>query len=209
MKVLIIDNYDSFTYNLYQYVGELLEDRGRFELLVRRNNEIDLEEIVQRKLDRIILSPGPGHPSDPAYFGVCEAVIKACPAPLLGVCLGMQGMAAVLGGEVGRAHKPMHGKQSLIEHDGSVLFSDLPRQIEVMRYHSLVVQKLPEVLRVTARTCDDLAEIMAIEHARLPMYGIQFHPESFGTQGGQIMLRNFLFAPLAVGRKAGPLSGPV
>ncbi|MBE7438567.1 MAG: aminodeoxychorismate/anthranilate synthase component II [Spirochaetales bacterium] len=208
MKALIIDNYDSFTYNLYQYVGELLEEKGRFELHVRRNNEISLEQIVQSKYDRIILSPGPGHPADPAYFGVCAAVIESCPAPLLGVCLGMQGMAEVLGGKVDRAHMPMHGKQSLIEHDGSVLFTHLPEQIEVMRYHSLVVQKLPDELRITARTCDDRKEIMAIEHIKKPMFGIQFHPESFGTEGGQIMLRNFLFAPLSVSRKPGPLSGP-
>jgi anthranilate synthase component 2 len=201
MKVLIVDNYDSFTYNLYQYVGEILEEKGYFELIVRRNDGISLSDVEALKPDRIIISPGPGHPADPAYFGICAEIIQTCPAPLLGVCLGMQGMAHLHGGVVERADLPMHGKQSLIEHDGSLLFQNLPEQIEVMRYHSLVVKHAPDDLMVTARTCDEKKEIMALQHKKKPLWGIQFHPESFGTEGGKIMLANFLFSPLSAGNR--------
>ena len=159
MKILIIDNYDSFTYNLYQAVGELLESiKGKAgsvknSLDVFRNNEITLGQIKKRKYDRIILSPGPGNPADRAYFGVCADILqKVHTIPVLGVCLGMQGMAHYFGGKVTRADRMMHGKTSQIMHDGKGIFANVPQEIEVMRYHSLVVEKesLPKELEITA-----------------------------------------------------------
>ena len=200
MRVLIIDNYDSFTYNLYQYMGELLGDsKKHFKLDVVRNDERDFSWIAEQKYDKIVISPGPGHPADPAYFGVCEKVIlelgKA--TPLLGVCLGMQGMAHVFGGKIIRAHVPMHGKLSPISHDGKGVFLGLPDGIEVMRYHSLIADPgtLPDCFDVTAkfRMDGDGFEIMGLRHKSLPIEGVQFHPESFGTEGGKEMLKNFLF----------------
>lgn len=200
MKLLIIDNYDSFTYNLYQYLGELLflEDNTtglHSKLDVIRNDELSLEDIRNRRYDRIVISPGPGDPSDRAYFGVCSQVITDLgkETPVMGVCLGMQGIAHYFGGKIKRAHKPMHGKTSLLEHDGMGLFASLPQNVEVMRYHSLVAeeQSLPDVLQVTARSADD-GEIMGLRHRQYPVEGIQFHPESFATEGGRIMLKNFL-----------------
>lgn len=196
MKVLIIDNYDSFTYNLYQYIGEILTEKGGgFVLDVVRNDEISHSEIEKRKYDKIILSPGPGDPSDKAYFGVCSEVITQLgqTTPVLGVCLGMQGIAHYFGGKVVKAKLPMHGKTSLIKHDGEGLFKSLPQELEVMRYHSLVAEKesLPECLEVTA-TSNDTNEIMGLRHTKYPISGVQFHPESFATEGGKIMLENFL-----------------
>ncbi len=197
MKVLIIDNYDSFTFNLYQYVGELLQDREKeFVLDVVRNDELTLEEIAGRNYDRIIISPGPGDPADVVYFGVCAKVITELGknTPILGVCLGMQGIAHYFGGRVVRAEKPMHGKTSLISHDEQGIFKDLPQNIEIMRYHSLIVEKenLPSNLLITAFT-NDTKEIMGLRHTEYPIEGIQFHPESFATDGGKILLKNFLF----------------
>lgn len=207
MKVLIIDNYDSFTYNLYQYIGEILQDqnprgtrdtsdaRDTFQVDVLRNNEITLEEIKDRKYDRIVISPGPGNPSDKAYFGVCGQVLTIIShyVPVLGVCLGMQGMAHYFGGRVVKAKKPMHGKTSKITHNGKGLFTDLPQNLEVMRYHSLIAEKesLPEALEITA-TSNDSGEIMGLRHKTFPIEGIQFHPESFATEGGKKILENFL-----------------
>ena len=145
MKILIIDNYDSFTFNLYQYIGEVLMDKGKkFRLDVLRNDEITTEEIKKRRYDKVIISPGPGDPSDPAYFGVCAEVLTQVgkETPVLGVCLGMQGMAHYFGGKVIRAKHPMHGKTSIIEHDGLGMFRGLPQKLEVMRYHSLIADKL-------------------------------------------------------------------
>lgn len=226
MKVLIIDNFDSFTYNLYQYVGEILQDKvgaGSFVVDVVRNNEISVDEIRNKKCDRIIISPGPGSPDDPAYFGVCGKVITEIgkEIPVLGVCLGMQGIAHFFGGKVVRAKVPMHGKTSIIKHDGKNIFIGLPQGLEVMRYHSLVVDagSLPEVLEITAtvekgeensklKTPADAkvmagrqnskidfgdGEIMGLRHREYPIEGIQFHPESFGTEGGKKILENFLF----------------
>ena len=200
MKVLIIDNYDSFTFNLYQYVGEILQDREKnFVLDVVRNDELTLEEIAQRNYDRIIISPGPGDPSDGAYFGVCAKVITELgkKIPVLGVCLGMQGIAHYFGGKVVRAKKPMHGKTSFVSHDEMGVFKDLPQNIEIMRYHSLIVEKksLPANLLITAFT-NDTKEIMGLRHKKYPIEGIQFHPESFATDGGKLLLKNFLFAHL-------------
>ncbi len=197
MKVLIIDNYDSFTFNLYQYVGEILSMRGEnFVLDVVRNDEITITEMQKRKYDHIIISPGPGDPSDKAYFGVCAEVITILgkTIPVLGVCLGMQGIAHYFGGKVVRAEKPMHGKTSIISHDELGVFKDLPQDIEVMRYHSLIVDRdsLPKLLIVTA-TAQDTKEIMGLRHAKYPIEGIQFHPESFATDGGKLLLKNFLF----------------
>ncbi len=197
MKVLIIDNYDSFTYNLYQYVGEILTEKGLdFTLDVLRNDEISLPEIKRRNYDKIIISPGPGDPSDKAYFGVCADVILQLGknTPVLGVCLGMQGIAHYFGGKVVRAKVPMHGKTSSIKHNENGLFTNLPQNIEVMRYHSLIAEKksLPACLEITA-TSTDTHEIMGLVHKEFPISGIQFHPESFATEGGKIILYNFLF----------------
>ncbi len=202
MKVLILDNYDSFTYNLYQYVGEILTARlpaqaggEPFTLDVVRNDEITLAQIQKRGYDRIIISPGPGEPSDRAYFGVCADVLTEVgkTTPVLGVCLGMQGMAHYFGGKVVHAKEPMHGKTSMIEHDGAGVFKGLPQNIDVMRYHSLIADKqsLPACLTVTA-TAKDSGEIMGLRHTEYPIEGIQFHPESFATQGGKQILENFI-----------------
>lgn len=196
MKILIIDNYDSFTYNLYQYVGELLQTKEKeFLVDVIRNNEITLGDIEKRAYDKIILSPGPGDSSDKAYFGVCAEVIVKLgkKTPVLGVCLGMQGIAHYFGGKVVRAQKPMHGKTSVITHDKKGIFAGLPQHLEVMRYHSLIVEKesLPDCLAITATTTDS-GEIMGIRHKTYLIEGIQFHPESFATEAGKKMLENFL-----------------
>lgn len=196
MKVLIIDNFDSFTYNLYQLVGEVLGEREKtFDVDVVRNNAITVKEIESRRYDRIIISPGPGNPKDAKYFGVCSAVLKTVSkdVPTLGVCLGMQGISYVFGGNVVPATKPMHGKSSTLRHDGKGVFQGLPQKIEVMRYHSLVVTGLPKALVVTATAEGGAKEIMGIRHKEYPIEGIQFHPESFATEGGKKMLENFLF----------------
>ena len=197
MKILIIDNYDSFTFNLYQYVGEILIKKSiLFTLDVVRNNEITIEEIKKRNYNKIIISPGPGSADDPVYFGVCAKVLTEIgkKIPVLGVCLGMQGMAYYFGGKVVRAQKPMHGKTSLIKHDGQGIFKNLPQSLEVMRYHSLIAEKssLPKILKITALS-QDTKEIMGLRHKIYPIEGIQFHPESFATEGGKLLLTNFLF----------------
>lgn len=214
MNVLIIDNYDSFTFNLYQYVGEILQtelsqEHSNSKVTVKRNNEISLEQIKQQGYDRIIISPGPGSPDDPAYFGVCAEVIKELGAttPLLGVCLGMQGIAHVFGGDVVRAGVPMHGKTSPIRHDEQGVYQGLPQDIEIMRYHSLMVKAdtLPECLTVTSVVSNEAyadqdlmvgvkngEEIMGIRHTQYPIQGVQFHPESFATEGAKRLLSNFL-----------------
>jgi anthranilate synthase/aminodeoxychorismate synthase-like glutamine amidotransferase len=195
MNVLIIDNYDSFTFNLYQYIGEILmQTRTAFSVNVKRNDEITVEEIKQQQFDRIVISPGPGDPSNSDYFGVCSDVLTIIgkATPVFGVCLGMQGIAHYFGGKVVRAKLPMHGKTSLIQHDGKGVFHGLPQGIEVMRYHSLVAdpETLPDCLEATAKAGD---EIMGLRHKTYLVEGIQFHPESFATEGGKNMLRNFLF----------------
>ena len=212
MNVLIIDNYDSFTFNLYQYIGEILQTMDsdkQANVIVKRNNEITLADVQAMSLDRIIISPGPGSPDDPAYFGICAEVIEVMgkTTPLLGVCLGMQGIAHVFGGDVIRASVPMHGKVSAIRHDGAGIYNDLPQELEIMRYHSLMVQAdtLPDCLTVTAVVANDehndldlsesaLAgdEIMGVQHKDYPIQGVQFHPESFATEGAKRLLTNFL-----------------
>ncbi len=196
MKVLLIDNYDSFTYNLYQLVGQILEEKNEsFILDVFRNDEISLGQIKKAGYEKIIISPGPGDPSDKNYFGVCAEVLTDLgkTIPVLGVCLGMQGLGHYYGGKVSRAKNVMHGKTSIIKHTGKGLFKGLPQDLEVMRYHSLIVEKdgLPEDLEILA-TSDD-GEIMGLQHKRNPISGVQFHPESFATEGGKKILQNFLF----------------
>lgn len=190
MKTVILDNYDSFTFNLYQYLGELDE-----RPLVFRNDRITFDELAALEADRIIVSPGPGNPEDPAYFGVCrDAILRlGRTTPVLGVCLGHQGIIHAFGGRVVRAPEVMHGKTSHVFHNGSSLFREVPRAFEAMRYHSLVgdPDSLPACLEVTAKTWDDV--IMGVRHREFPIYGVQFHPESIGTSPGMQLLRNFLF----------------
>ena len=190
MKTLIIDNYDSFTYNLYQYLGEL--DAGP---VVYRNDKISLREARALEPERIVISPGPGNPEDPAYFGVCrDVILELSPTiPTLGVCLGHQGIGAAFGGRVVRAPAIMHGKTSPVLHDGSELFVGMPQPFEAMRYHSLVLDPacVPDCLEVTAKTDDGV--IMAIAHREHPIYGVQFHPESIGSPLGRRLIENFLF----------------
>jgi len=184
--ILMIDNYDSFTYNLVQYLGELGE-----ELIVKRNDEITLEEIEELSPTYLMISPGPCTPNE---AGISLKAIEyfAGKIPILGVCLGHQAIAQVFGGDVVRAERLMHGKTSAISHKGLGLFSDLPSPINVTRYHSLIVKKetFPDELEITAWTKDD--EIMALKHKTLPIEGVQFHPESIMSQFGKEMLRNFL-----------------
>lgn len=218
MKVLIVDNYDSFTYNLYQFIGEILraeKHQGNiesFEIIVKRNDEITLTEVEALNPDRIIISPGPGSPDDESYFGVCSQVITEMgkKTPLLGVCLGMQGIVHLFGGKVVKANLPMHGKISPITHKGDSVFKGTPDQLEVMRYHSLIAEaeSFPECLQLTAVVgklnsdefsdyskihANDGFEIMGVQHKEYPIHGIQFHPESFATEGGKELIRNFLF----------------
>ena len=189
MKTVILDNYDSFTFNLYQYVGEIDE-----RPLVYRNDKITLDELRRLKPDRIIVSPGPGSPEDPEYFGVCrQAILELGPIiPVLGVCLGHQGIVHCFGGRVVRAREVMHGKTSYIFHNEHGVFAGLPRAFEVMRYHSLVGEpaSLPDCLEVTAKTWDDV--IMGVQHKQYPIHGVQFHPESIGTTFGKQLLENFI-----------------
>ncbi len=184
--LLMIDNYDSFTFNLVQYFGELGED-----VRVVRNDEIDIAGIADLRPDRIVFSPGP---CSPAEAGVCVEAIQhfAGKLPLLGVCLGHQAMGAALGGKVVRAQVQMHGKASTITTDRQGVFSGLPQQFSVIRYHSLAVERasLPADLLVTATSED--GEIMGIRHRGLPLEGVQFHPESILSEHGHAMLKNFL-----------------
>ncbi|HYS24860.1 MAG TPA: aminodeoxychorismate/anthranilate synthase component II [Vicinamibacterales bacterium] len=190
--VLVIDNYDSFTYNLVQYLGEL----GAV-VQVMRNDTVTLEDVVHTRADRIVISPGPGRPEQ---AGVTMRVIRELghATPILGVCLGHQAIGAVFGGEVVRAGVPMHGKTSTIEHNGRGLFSGITGPFVASRYHSLIVAEkgLPSELEVTARTRED-AHIMGLRHRTWPVHGVQFHPESILTGEGKHILRNFLDGPLS------------
>jgi anthranilate synthase component 2 len=186
--LLMIDNYDSFTYNLVQYFGELGEDVRTF-----RNDEIDLEQIAKLKPDRICISPGPCTPNE---AGVSVPILKefAGRTPILGVCLGHQSIGAAFGGKVTHARQVMHGKTSVIQHTGAGVFRDLPNPYTVTRYHSLAIERasLPDCLEVTAWTDD--GEIMGVRHKTLAVEGVQFHPESILSEHGHALLKNFLTA---------------
>lgn len=188
--ILIIDNYDSFSFNLVQMLGELKEEDE--EIKVIRNDEMTVDEVLALKPSHIVLSPGPGRPVD---AGICEELIKKVPEtiPLMGVCLGHQAICESLGGRITYAEQLMHGKQSRIKVDNkSPLFQKMPEKIEVARYHSLVADKaqIPDVLEVTAE--DEKGEVMAVRHKTAQIYGVQFHPESIMTPEGKQILKNFL-----------------
>ncbi|MFC4737785.1 aminodeoxychorismate/anthranilate synthase component II [Bacillus daqingensis] len=186
--ILMIDNYDSFTYNLVQYLGEMGQ-----ELVVRRNDQITMEDIRELNPDYLMISPGPCSPDE---AGVSMEAIRtfAGQIPIFGVCLGHQAMAQVFGGDVVRAERLMHGKTSEVFHDGKSVFRGLPDPFVATRYHSLIVKRetLPDCFDITAETAEK--EIMGIRHKELPVEGVQFHPESIMTDTGKIMLRNFLDA---------------
>ena len=186
MKLLMVDNYDSFTYNLVQYFGEL-----GAQVEVHRNDDITLEGIAERRPDLLVISPGP---CSPAEAGISVAAIQAFAGkmPILGVCLGHQSIGAAFGGKIVRAQQLMHGKTSVMHTTREGVFADLPESFTVNRYHSLAIERAscPEVLKVTAWTDD--GEIMGVRHAELPIQGVQFHPESILTEHGHAMLKNFL-----------------
>jgi len=184
--ILLLDNYDSFTYNLAQYLGEL-----GCEVEVHRNDRISVEQIARRKPERIVISPGPCTPQE---AGISVEMIQklAGEIPILGVCLGHQAIGAAFGGKIIRAPKLFHGKTSQIRHDGSGVFRGLPNPFTATRYHSLIVERksLPADLQVTAETDDDI--IMGMQHKHYPLMGVQFHPESVLTDSGKQLLKNFL-----------------
>jgi anthranilate synthase component 2 len=186
--ILVIDNYDSFTYNLVQYLGEL-----GAEVVVRRNDAISVDEIGELAPSAIVISPGPCTPKE---AGVTVETIRrwGSTIPILGVCLGHQAIGEAYGGEVVRAERVMHGKTSLVCHDGTGIFAGLPSPMEVMRYHSLIVERdsIPDSLEITAVSQDDPSEVHAVRHRQHPVYGVQFHPESVMTPQGKALLNNFL-----------------
>ncbi|MDX1441937.1 MAG: aminodeoxychorismate/anthranilate synthase component II [Nitrosopumilaceae archaeon] len=190
MKFLIIDNYDSFVYNLAQYLGELGVDCD-----VIRNDKITIDEIKQKNYNGIIISPGPGTPDDKKYFGVCSDVIKEMgkSTPILGVCLGHQGIISVFGGKVTNAGCVRHGKTSPVKHKESDLFRGVKNPFKATRYHSLVGDKtiIPDILEITA-TAEDDGEVMAVRHKDYLIEGVQFHPESIMTEDGKKILANFI-----------------
>ena len=192
MKVLILDNYDSFVYNLAQYAGEIAD-----EVVVKRNDEVTIPAVRRFSPDKIIISPGPGTPADPRYFGICTEVLRkvSIETPTLGVCLGHQGIVHSFGGKIVRAKRLRHGKTSSIRHDGKGIFRGLENPFEATRYHSLVAdpRTLPDSLEVSARSEDD-QEVMAVRHQEFPIEGVQFHPESILTVHGHRMIANFLEA---------------
>ena len=190
MRVLVIDNYDSFVYNLVQYVGEL-----GAKPFVYRNDEINLKRAVKLRPDRIIISPGPGTPEDPRYFGACTEILRMMgpETPTLGVCLGHQGIIHAFGGRIVRAKALVHGKTSMIRHCGKALLRGVENPFEATRYHSLVGDRssIPPCLEITADSMDD-GEVMGVRHLKYPIEGVQFHPESILTASGKIIMKNFL-----------------
>lgn len=184
MRVLVIDNYDSFTYNLVQYFGEL-----GAEPVVIRNDEMTPAEGASLKPDRLVISPGPGAPGDTGYAEEYLRTIGS-EVPTLGVCLGHQTIVAAFGGTIGRAPEPRHGKTSVIEHDGRGIFEGLPPQFEATRYHSLAATFVPDVLEISATSDDGV--VQGVRHRELPIEGVQFHPESIMTSAGKDLLANFL-----------------
>ncbi|MCP5085600.1 MAG: aminodeoxychorismate/anthranilate synthase component II [Rhodobacteraceae bacterium] len=185
--LLLIDNYDSFTYNLVHYLGEL-----GAEVVVKRNDELEVQQAMAMRADAILLSPGP---CDPDQAGICLALTEAAAetrTPLMGVCLGHQTIGQAFGGKVVRCHEIVHGKMGTMHHNGKSVFAGLPSPFEATRYHSLVVERdsLPECLEVTAWLED--GTIMGLQHRELPIHGVQFHPESIASEHGHAMLKNFL-----------------
>ncbi len=197
MRILLIDNYDSFTYNLWQLLAEVVGEPP----VVARNDEISLAATSGGGFDAVVISPGPGRPDRVGDFGACEEIIRGTDLPLLGVCLGHEGITTAFGGAVTPV-EPMHGRRDLIGHDGSDLFRGLPRRFEATRYHSLVVaEPLPPCLRATARSDD--GAVMALRHLERPLWGVQFHPESAGTPAGSRLIGNFV----ELARRSGPAAG--
>ena len=190
MKVLVIDNYDSFVYNLVQYIGEL-----GAETIVYRNDQVTLKQVKELKPDRIVISPGPGTPEETRYFGVCKEILQQVSreTPTLGVCLGHQGIIHTFGGKVVSAKRLMHRKTSKIKHDGKGIFKGVQNPFTATRYHSLAGEKysIPPCLEVTAETIDD-GEVMGVRHVEYPIEGVQFHPESILCEDGKLIIKNFL-----------------
>ena len=190
MKVLVIDNYDSFVYNLVQYLGELGGDP-----VVYRNDQITLQQAMALNPKKIVISPGPGTPEEPHYFGVCSAILQkmSCKIPTLGVCLGNQGIIFVFGGRIMQAKRLMHGKTSQIKHDGMGVFEGVKNPFTATRYHSLVGERssIPSCLEITAESMDD-GEVMGVRHTTYPITGLQFHPESILCEDGKKIIKNFL-----------------
>ncbi len=190
MKVLVIDNYDSFVYNLVQYIGEL-----GAETIVYRNDQANLKMLTELKPDRIVISPGPGTPEDARYFGVCTAILQSMShtIPTLGVCLGHQGIIHAFGGKIIHAKKLMHGKTCTIKHDQQGIFKNVRNPFSATRYHSLAGERcsIPPCLQITAESVDD-REIMGIRHIEYPIDGVQFHPESILCEDGKVIIKNFL-----------------
>ena len=184
--IVVIDNYDSFTYNLVHYIGELEKD-----IKVIRNDEMSVSEIIDNNPSKIVISPGPCTPKE---AGISIELIKAAEVPVLGVCLGHQAIGAAFGGNIIKAPEIFHGKTSSINHDGSIIFSGIERTYDVVRYHSLIIdmKTLPSELNVTATLSDNKEIIMAVEHISRPIYGVQFHPESIDTNNGKKLIENFI-----------------
>ncbi len=190
MKVLVIDNYDSFVYNLVQYIGEL-----DAEVIVYRNNEVTLKQLNELKPDRIVISPGPGRPEDDRYFGVCTNILQnmSQTIPTLGVCLGHQGIINAYGGKIVHAKRLLHGKTCTIKHDQKGIFDGVRNPFTATRYHSLAGERcsIPSCLEISAECIDD-GEIMGVRHIKFPIDGVQFHPESILCEDGKLIIKNFL-----------------
>ena len=184
--ILVIDNYDSFTYNLVHYIGEFEKD-----IKVVRNDQLSVEQVLDMKPDKIVISPGPCTPSE---AGISVKLIQSADVPILGVCLGHQSIGAAFGGNIIKANELCHGKKSNIKHNGDSIFSGIEELYSVVRYHSLIVEKntLPKELKIIATLENDTDVIMAIEHENKPIYGVQFHPESIDTEYGMRLIQNFI-----------------
>lgn len=190
MKVLVIDNYDSFVYNLVQYIGEL-----GGEPVVYRNDKLTLQQAIKLNPQRIVISPGPGTPEELHYFGICSSILRhmSCKIPTLGVCLGNQGIIHTFGGKIVQAKRLMHGKTSLIKHDKKGIFKGVKNPFTATRYHSLVGERssIPLCLKITSESIDD-GEVMGVRHRTYPITGVQFHPESILCKDGKKIIKNFL-----------------
>ena len=187
MKTLLLDNYDSYTYNLFQLLAEV---NGESPLVIK-NDQIQWTEVAALQFDNIVISPGPGTPENERDFGICRDALRFADVPVLGVCLGHQGLGVAFGASVRRAPQPMHGRRSEIFHDHSELFAGVPQGISVVRYHSLIVDRpAPRPLEEVAWTADGI--LMALRHRTRPLWGVQFHPESIATEYGYTLLKNFV-----------------